>query len=119
VSAHEEIKAEEDKKFHEMEEKHQNDIKLLQQAIVEQKKEQVQMINRLLSLLIKEAIEGKTVFGKKTFKSLINGESSSLSLYTTDCDYNDPMFFNALAKDLLPVKKALEEKDGKVVTGSS
>ena len=39
-----------------------------------------------------------------------NEEDARLCFETTDCDYNDPIFFDAAAKDLLPVKKALEEK---------
>jgi integrase len=90
-----------------MKAKHEQEMKAIRE---EMKAQQDQTVNRLLSILAKEAKEGKTIFDKETFKSLVNGENASLSLFTTDCDYNYPIFFSATAKDILPVKKALEEK---------
>jgi hypothetical protein len=95
-----------------MKEKHEHELKSIRK---EMKAQQDQIVNRLLSVLVKEGKEGKTVFDKKTFKYLVNDENARLSISTTDCDYNDPIFFNAPAKDILVVKKALEEKARKGV----
>lgn len=83
-------------------------LKTTTQAQTKHQEQQDEKINRLLSLLVKEGIEGKTVFGKKTFEYLKNEEDARLCFETTDCD-NDPIFFDAAAKDLLPVKEALEK----------
>lgn len=110
-SAFEEIKAEEDKKFHALEEKYQSDMKLIQQSMENKLNEQNQKINRLLSVLVKEGKEGETVFGKETFEYLTKDpKKNRLFFSAVDCDYNDPMLFDAPAKDILVVKKALKEK---------
>lgn len=88
----------------------------------EQMRQQNQKINRLLSVLVKEGKEGETVFGNEAFEYLTKDPDKNRLLFSAvDCDYNDPILFDAPAKDILPVKKALEEQAGKkaaAVTGS-
>ena len=112
-SAFEEIKAEEDKKFHAIEEKYQNDLKSIQQSMENKLNEQNLKINRLLSVIVKEGKEGKTVSGKETFEYLTEDpEKNRLCFSAVDCDYNDPMLFDAPAKDILIIKKAVERANG-------
>ena len=75
--------------------------------------EQNLKINRLLSVIVKEGKEGKTVSGKETFEYLTEDpEKNRLCFSAVDCDYNDPMLFDAPAKDILIIKKAVERANG-------
>jgi hypothetical protein len=97
--------------------KHEQEMKAIRE---EMKTQQDQTVNRLLSVLVKEGKEGKTVFGKRIFKYLVNDKNARLRFGTTDCNDDDPIFFNAPAKDILVVKKALEEKGSvKTATGTT
>lgn len=97
--------------------KYEKDMKIMKEEMALQNEK----INRLLSVLVKEGKEGETVLGKETLEYLLkNPEKNRLFLSTVDCDHNDEITYDAQAKDILVVKKVLEEKaSNKPITGLS
>jgi integrase len=87
--------------------KYEKDMNIMKEQMALQNEK----INRLLSVIVKEGKDGETAFGKEVFEYLTKDpEKNRLFFSTVNCDYNDEIIYDAAAKDLLPVKKVLEEK---------
>jgi hypothetical protein len=86
---------------------------ILESRILEKENESKVMkkqLNRLLSLLIKESVEGKPALDKEVFDRLVSGEDDRLQLLTTDCDYQDPIGYGVPSQDILIVRKEMDKK---------
>jgi hypothetical protein len=118
-----------DKEIQYLKQKNTEDINSLRQELEGmlqvQQKQQDEKINRLLSVIVKEGVDGKTALDKENFEYLMKDpEKNRLFFSTVDCNYNDEIVYDAPAKDILPVKKVLEEKASnkaitEATTGSS
>jgi hypothetical protein len=111
---------EKDKEIQHLKQKNTEDINSLRQELMEQQKLQDEKINRLLSGIVKEGIDGKTAIDKEVFEYLIKDpEKNRLFFSTVDCNYNDEVIFDAPAKSILPVRKVLEEAaNNRAATGA-
>ena len=67
-------------------------------------------VNRLVSLLLKQSIDGDPAFHKEEFERLVNGTDERMQFITTDCEYQDPIAFNIPSQDILIVRKEIEKR---------
>ena len=68
-------------------------------------------VNRLVSLLLKQSIDGEPPFHKEEFERLVNGTDERMQFVTTDCEYKDPIAFNIPSQDILMVRKEKERRE--------
>jgi hypothetical protein len=67
-------------------------------------------VNRLLSLIVKESVDGRPALGKEVFEGLVSGEEDRLQFLTTDCEYQDPIDYDVQSQDILIVRKEREKR---------
>jgi integrase len=67
-------------------------------------------VNRLLSILVKEGVDGKPALGKEVFERLVMGEEDRLRLSTTDCEYEDLIEYDVPSEDILIVRKEKKKR---------
>lgn len=105
-----------EKQMNELSKAH-NDKYLIQEGrILEQQKEIKEIkeqMNRLVSLALKEAVDGKPAFDKEVVKRLVDGTDERLQFITTDCEYQDRIDFDIPSQDILIVRKEQEKRKGR------
>jgi hypothetical protein len=106
-AAYGEIKASGETKFNDIEERYRAGIKILEQKI----KESDDRTNRLISLLVKDGKDGLTTFNKYDFEKLVKGERDKLIFVTTDCELDNPIWYQVPAEDILVVRKENERRN--------
>jgi integrase len=102
-----------EKRISELTKENEDKYSILESRILEKENESKVMkkqLNRLLSLLIKESVDGKPALEKEVFDRLVSGEDDRLQLLTTDCEYQDPIGYDVPSQDILIVRKEMDKK---------
>lgn len=68
-------------------------------------------INRLISLIVKESVDGKPALDKEVLERLVRGEEDRLQFITTDCEYQDRIDYDIPSQDILIVRKEREKRN--------
>lgn len=69
-------------------------------------------MNRLISLVLKEAVDGKPALEKNVFERLVNGKDERLQFITTDCEYQNRIDYDIPWQDILIIRKEKEMGKG-------
>ena len=102
-----------EKQIDELKENNQDDYSKLKKELERRKQENRitnEKINRLLSILVKEGLEGRPALDKEVFERLVKGEEDRLRLSTADCEYQDLIEYDVPSEDILIVKKEKEKR---------
>lgn len=94
------------KQIIELKKNNEDDYTTLQQKLEATNKK----VNRLLSLLIKESVDGEPALDKELFERLVRGEEDRLQFLTTDCEYQNPIDYDVPSQDILIVRKEREKR---------
>lgn len=103
------------KEVMELKEKNRDEFSSLVSRIQERDNEIEGMknqLNRLVSLVLKEAVDGKPAFDREVLERLVNGEEDRLHFITTDCEYQDRIDYDIPSQDILIVRKEKEKRKG-------
>jgi hypothetical protein len=94
-----------------------NMMKQLQKKVIRLSKngeiEVVEEREKLEYLLNKEmeSVDGLTTFNKYDFEKLVKGERDKLIFVTTDCELDNPIWYQVPAEDILVVRKENERRN--------
>jgi len=109
-----------EKQINELKENNQDDLSVLKRKLEEKNQEILSIsmknkstddkLNRLVSILVKEGVDGKPALGKEVFERLVKGEDNRLRFSTTDCEYQDLIEYDVPSEEILMVRKEKERR---------